>query len=74
MALWIRLSELVSWLILVGSGLRLLEWRAMLRELLTLIFLAEGLALISWRLVLRWWVLEPRLSDLLACLMDGVLL
>ena len=64
MALLVRLPELISRLILVGSGLRRLEWEALLRRLLALILLARRLSLIPWQLSLRRWVLEPCLSYL----------
>ena len=68
LALLIGLSELVSRLILVGSSLRGLEWRTLLRDELALILLTGRWALISWRLSLRWWLLELCLSDLMPCL------
>ena len=67
MALLVGLPELVPWLILVGSRLRGLEWRALLRDELALILLEGRWTLISWRLSLRGRLLEPCMSDLIPC-------
>ena len=61
------LPELVSWLILVGSRLRGLEWRTLLGDELSLILLTWRGALISWRLSLRKRLLELCISNLIPC-------
>ena len=67
LALLVGLPELIPWVILVGSRLRGLEWRALLKDELALILLAGRWPLISWRLRVRGRLLEPCMSDLIPC-------